>query len=174
MISTDKIELVIVAAAVYASIASGSMVLIGRRFVRVSENKNQAEAEYRYTITRLRDNGESIALIRGEPEERTGLDRSLKKVLLAWRQIATQNMKTTAVSQTSAYIAPVLPVILCAPKFLDGSMWLGEVMQAASAFTRSLQLARRQLSQDGRLDCLGTKSCFPDGGFGCVGRSRDV
>jgi putative ATP-binding cassette transporter len=27
-----------------------------------------------------------------------------------------------------------LPIILCAPKFLDGSMTLGEVMQAASAF----------------------------------------
>jgi len=125
----------VIAAAVYAAIASGSMILIGRRFVRVSENKNQAEAEYRYTITRLRDNGESIALIRGEAEERAGLDRSLKDVLLAWRQIAAENMKTTAVSQTSTYIAPVLPVILCAPKFLDGSMSLGEVMQAVSAFT---------------------------------------
>src|SRR5262249_52862307 len=88
--------------------------------------------------------GESI----GEPEERAGLDRSLKKVATD----CDSKHKTTAVSQTSAYIAPVLPVILCAPKFLDGSMWLGEVMQAASAFTRSLQLARRQLSQDGRLD----------------------
>jgi putative ATP-binding cassette transporter len=29
----------------------------------------------------------------------------------------------------------VLPIILCAPKFLDGSMTLGQVMQAASAFT---------------------------------------
>ncbi len=44
-------------------------------------------------------------------------------------------MRTTVVSQTSGYIAPVLPIILCAPKFLDGSMTLGEVMQAASAFT---------------------------------------
>src|ERR1044071_669773 len=44
-------------------------------------------------------------------------------------------MKTTVVSQTSGFIAPVLPIILCAPKFLDGSMTLGEVMQAASAFT---------------------------------------
>jgi putative ATP-binding cassette transporter len=56
-------------------------------------------------------------------------------VLSAWRQIAFQNMKTTTVSQTSSFIAPVLPIILCAPKFLDGSMSLGEVMQAASAFT---------------------------------------
>src|ERR1700755_2370406 len=44
-------------------------------------------------------------------------------------------MRTTIVSQTSSYIAPVLPIILCAPKFLDGTMTLGEVMQAASAFT---------------------------------------
>jgi vitamin B12/bleomycin/antimicrobial peptide transport system ATP-binding/permease protein len=125
----------VIAAVAYALLASGSMVLIGSRFVQASENKNQAEAEYRYIITRLRENGESIALIRGEEEERAGVARALSKVLSAWRNIAFQNMKTTSVSQTSGYIAPVLPIILCAPKFLDGSMSLGEVMQAASAFT---------------------------------------
>jgi vitamin B12/bleomycin/antimicrobial peptide transport system ATP-binding/permease protein len=125
----------VIAALVYAVVASGSMLLIGSRFVHASETKNQAEAEYRYVITRLRENGESIALIRGEEEERTGLDRALGKVLAGWAQIAKQNMKTTVVSQTSNYIAPVLPIILCSPKFLDGSMSLGEVMQAASAFT---------------------------------------
>ena len=125
----------VIAALIYALIASGAMVLIGKRFVQASENKNQSEAEYRYVITRLRENGESIALIRGEEEERAGLERSLKKVLSAWREIAFQNMKTTVVSQTSSYIAPVLPLLLCAPKFLDGSMTLGQIMQAASAFT---------------------------------------
>ena len=125
----------VIAALLYAVVASGSMLLIGSRFVHASETKNQAEAEYRYVITRLRENGESIALIRGEEEERTGLDRALRKVLVGWAEIAKQNMKTTVVSQTSSYIAPVLPIILCAPKFLDASMSLGEVMQAASAFT---------------------------------------
>jgi putative ATP-binding cassette transporter len=125
----------VVAAVLYAVLASGSMVLIGRRFVRVSEGKNQSEAELRYLLTRLRENGESIALIQGEEEERAGVDRSLRKVLRTWRDICVQNMKTTSVSQTSSYIAPVLPIILCAPKFLDGTMSLGQVMQAASAFT---------------------------------------
>jgi putative ATP-binding cassette transporter len=125
----------VVAAVLYAAVASGSMVLIGRRFIAVSESKNQSEAELRYLLTRLRENGESIALIQGEDEERAGVGRALRKVLRAWRSIGFQNMKTTIVSQTSSYIAPVLPVILCAPKFLDGTMSLGEVMQAASAFT---------------------------------------
>jgi putative ATP-binding cassette transporter len=125
----------VIAAVIYAVVASGSMIFIGRRFVAVSESKNQSEAEMRYVLTRLRENGESIALIQGEEEEREGVDRSLRKVLLTWRDICFQNMKTTVVSQTSSYIAPVLPIILCAPKFLDGTMTLGQVMQAASAFT---------------------------------------
>jgi putative ATP-binding cassette transporter len=125
----------VIAAVLYAVIASTSMAFIGRRFVAVSEDKNQSEAELRYVLTRLRENGESIALIQGEEEERAGVERSLKKVLRTWRDICFQNMKTTIVSQTSSYIAPILPIILCAPKFLDGTMTLGEVMQAASAFT---------------------------------------
>jgi putative ATP-binding cassette transporter len=68
----------VVAAVIYSAVASGAMVLIGRRFVPVSERKNQAEAEYRYLLTRLRENGESIALIQGEEEERAGVDRSLE------------------------------------------------------------------------------------------------
>jgi vitamin B12/bleomycin/antimicrobial peptide transport system ATP-binding/permease protein len=123
------------AAVLYALIASSAMAMIGSRFVKVSETKNQTEAEYRYVLTRLRENGESIALIHGEEEERAGVNRSLRNVLRAWASVAVQTVKTTLVSQTSGFIAPVLPIILCAPKYLDGSMTLGEVMQAASAFT---------------------------------------
>ena len=125
----------VVAAVLYAVIASGAMVFIGRRFVVVSEQKNQSEAELRYVLTRLSENGESIAVLGGEDEERDGVDQSLSAVVRRWRDICFQTMRTTIVSQTSGYIAPVLPIILCAPKFLDGTMSLGQVMQAASAFT---------------------------------------
>ncbi|NOJ50585.1 ABC transporter ATP-binding protein/permease [Bradyrhizobium archetypum] len=125
----------VIAAIVYAAIASGSITAIGRSFVQVSEDKNQAEAEYRYILTRVRENGESIALLGGEQEERDGIDKTLSKVLRQWARLAGQHMRTTLVSQGSGLIAPVVPLLLCAPKFLDGSMTLGQVMQAASAFT---------------------------------------
>jgi vitamin B12/bleomycin/antimicrobial peptide transport system ATP-binding/permease protein len=130
----------VVAAVLYAVFASGLMLVIGRRFIGVSERKNQTEAELRYLLTRLRENGESIAMIKGEEEERQGVDRALREVLRSWRSICFQTMKTTFVSSSSGFIAPVLPIILCAPKFLDGSMTLGQVMQAASAFT-TVQIA---------------------------------
>ncbi|MGJ4953898.1 ABC transporter ATP-binding protein/permease [Bradyrhizobium sp. HKCCYLS20291] len=125
----------VIAAIAYAAIASGSIVTIGRRFVQTSEDKNQAEAEFRYTLTRVRENGESIALLGGETEERAGIDKTFSNVLQQWARLAGQHMRTTLVSQGSSLIAPVVPLLLCAPKFLDGSMTLGQVMQAASAFT---------------------------------------
>jgi putative ATP-binding cassette transporter len=125
----------VIAAILYAAIASGSIMVIGRRFVQISEDKNQAEAEFRYTLTRVRENGESIALLGGEQEERDGIDKTFSKVLRQWARLAGQHMRTTLVSQGSSLIAPVVPLLLCAPKFLDGSMTLGQVMQAASAFT---------------------------------------
>jgi vitamin B12/bleomycin/antimicrobial peptide transport system ATP-binding/permease protein len=43
-------------------------------------------------------------------------------------------IRTTMVSQTSSGLAPIIPILLCAPKYVAGTMTLGEVMQAASAF----------------------------------------
>ena len=124
----------VIAAFVYAMFGTGSMLLIGRSFVRVSEVQNQREAEFRYALTRLRENGESIALLGGEKEERAELTRNFKGLLESWRLVMGQWMRTTFVSSTSGFIASVLPILLCAPKFLAGNMSLGQVMQAASAF----------------------------------------
>ena len=121
-------------AVIYSLITTGLMLFIGRHFVRIAEGKNQAEAEYRYAATRLRENGESIALLGGEPEERSSLGQALAKVIERWRQLCGQYMRTSAVSYGNFVLAPVIPVILSAPKYLAGTMSLGEVMQAASAF----------------------------------------
>jgi putative ATP-binding cassette transporter len=92
----------VIAAVLYAAIASGSIMTIGRSFVQVSEDKNQAEADFRYTLTRVRENGESIALLGGEEEERDGIDKTFTNVLRQWSRLAGQHMRTTLVSQGSS------------------------------------------------------------------------
>ena len=125
----------VIAAFLYAVLASGSMILIARGFVVAAENKNEAEAEYRYALTRLRENGESIAMLGGENEERAGLDVAFTTVRKRWRELMMQYLRTSIVSQTSSGVAPIIPILLCAPKYVGGTMTLGEVMQAASAFS---------------------------------------
>src|SRR6201996_5269645 len=97
----------VIAAILYAALASGSITAIGRRFVQISEDKNQAEADFRYVLTRVRENGESIALLGGEDEERDGIDKSFSNVLNQWALLCGQYMRTTIVSQGSSLIAPV-------------------------------------------------------------------
>ena len=124
----------VIAAIVYSSLTTGAMLLVGRRFVRVAERKNAAEADFRYFAVRLRENGESIALLGGEAEEREALGRRLDRIRGAWLALAGQYMRTTSISQSNTLLAPTVPLLLCAPKYLSGAMSLGDVMQAATAF----------------------------------------
>ena len=123
-----------IAVVIYCVIITGLMTLIARSFVPTAENKNQAEAEFRAALTRVREYGESIAILGGEKEERAGLDKLLHKVIVAWSRMAGQYMRTMFVSHGNFIIASVIPVILCAPKYLAGEMSLGTVMQASAAF----------------------------------------
>jgi vitamin B12/bleomycin/antimicrobial peptide transport system ATP-binding/permease protein len=124
----------VIAVVIYCIVISGFMMLIARSFVPTAETKNQTEAEFRAALTRVREYGESIAILGGEKEERSGLDKLLHKVIVAWSRMAGQYMRTMFVSHGNFIIASVIPVILCAPKYLSGEMSLGTVMQAAAAF----------------------------------------
>jgi len=124
----------VIAVLIYCVIISGLMMLIASSFVPTAERKNQVEAEFRFAITRVREYGESIAILGGEEEERAGLDKLLSQVIITWAKMAGQYMRTMFVSHGNFVIASVIPIILCAPKYLSGEMTLGTVMQAAAAF----------------------------------------
>jgi putative ATP-binding cassette transporter len=124
----------VIAVLIYCAVVSGFMMIIARSFVPTAEKKNQTEAEFRASLTRVREYGESIAILGGEKEERAGLDKLLADVIVTWSKMARQYMRTMFVSHGNFVIASVIPVILCAPKYLSGEMTLGTVMQASAAF----------------------------------------
>lgn len=124
----------VIAVVAYSAVVTGVMMLFARRFSAVSEAVNQAEAEFRYALTHVRENGESVALLGEEAEERNGLGRALQIVIGRWRSYCRQHMRSAFVSSGNSLIAPVVPLFLCMPKFLAGDLTLGEVTQAAAAF----------------------------------------
>jgi putative ATP-binding cassette transporter len=124
----------VITAFLYALVASGAMVSIARGFIPLAENRSQAEADYRYALTRVRENAESIALLGGDAEERAGLDTTYRVLRRRWRAVMMQSIRTTIVGNTTNGLAPIIPLLLCAPKYVSGTMTLGEMMQAASAF----------------------------------------
>jgi hypothetical protein len=59
---------------------------------------------------------------------------SLRDVMRQWRHLCWQHMRTTYVSHGNTLLAPLVGLILCVPHFIDGTMLLGDVTQAAAAF----------------------------------------
>ena len=124
----------VIAAVIYALVVNGSMLAVAFRFIPLTEQKNQAEAEYRYALTRVRENAESIALLGGATAEEHRLTDNFSVVVARWRDLMVQHMRAVIVQQGSAQLCGVIPVLLCAPRYFDGSMSLGAIMQVASAF----------------------------------------
>jgi vitamin B12/bleomycin/antimicrobial peptide transport system ATP-binding/permease protein len=125
----------VIAAIIYAVIANGAMLGVAFRLITITESKNQAEAEYRYAITRVRENAESIALLGGADAEEDRLGGAFGMVVSRWRELMIQNMRTVIVQQGSAQLCGLVPIFLCIPRYLDGTMSLGELMQLSSAFS---------------------------------------
>jgi len=53
----------------YAVVGTGLSILIGHRLIGLNYQQYQKEADFRYSLVRVRDNAESIAFYRGEKRE---------------------------------------------------------------------------------------------------------
>jgi len=124
-----------VAAVLYAVVTSCAAYFAGRPLVGRISDKNEAEAVFRAEMTRLRENSESIALIRGCEDELESLRGKYGAVVSAWLKIVAQQGRIALVLNTNGALFPVIPLLLTAPKYLSGHLTLGAVMQVVAAFT---------------------------------------
>jgi ABC-type uncharacterized transport system fused permease/ATPase subunit len=118
----------------YALVFTTATIAIGRWLPVIIQGQNQAEAEMLASATRIRESGEQVAPAPNGLVERSPVWLALRHVLARWRQLCWQLMGTTMVSQTDLLLAPVFAWVLCAPKYLAGTMTLGELTQASAAF----------------------------------------
>ena len=127
-----------IAAVFYATATSVLTYLIGSPLVDRVAAKNESEAQFRYELTRVRENAESIALIKGADDERERLNETFSEVAKRWLDVVRQHCHLTWILNGNAFFAPIFPVLLATPKYLAGDLSLGSVMQIAAAFTAVL------------------------------------
>ncbi len=126
----------VIAAMIYSAIMTGAMLAIGRPLIVRIEQKNSMEAQLRQDLGRLRENAESIAMVRGEVEEIAGVEARFETVSEAWRSVITRLGGMTLLTNTNTIAAPIVPLLLMAPAYLRGDVSLGGVMQTAAAFVQ--------------------------------------
>jgi putative ATP-binding cassette transporter len=127
-----------IAALFYASAVTAFTYFIGKPLIDRVAAKNESEAQFRYELTRVRENSESIALIKGADDERKQLNETFSDVVNRWLGVMRQHGHLTWMINSNAFFSPILPVLLAAPKYFAGELTLGAVMQIATAFTAVL------------------------------------
>ncbi|MBC3384515.1 ABC transporter ATP-binding protein/permease [Pseudomonas sp. SWRI179] len=122
------------AALVYAAVGSWLTHLIGRRLIGLNNNQQRFEADLRFSMVRVRENAESIALYGGEPNENRRLSGRFGLVWHNFWDIMRVSKRLTFFTSGYGQIAIIFPFIVAAPRYFAGKIQLGELMQINSAF----------------------------------------
>jgi vitamin B12/bleomycin/antimicrobial peptide transport system ATP-binding/permease protein len=122
------------AALLYAIAGSVLTHLIGRPLIRLDFNQQRFEADFRFSLVRLRENSEGVALYRGEREELAGLRQRFGNVIANWWQLMLKQKQLTWFTSFYGQLAIIFPLVVVSPRFFAGQMQLGGIFQTASAF----------------------------------------
>jgi vitamin B12/bleomycin/antimicrobial peptide transport system ATP-binding/permease protein len=123
-------------ALIYASLGTIVTHLIGRSLTRLFFEQQKREADFRFSLARLREYSEQIALLSGEGEERGSLLRRFARVFANYLSIVRKRKELMAFTAAYGQISPIIPYLITAPFYFAGKIQLGVMTQTASAFGR--------------------------------------
>ncbi|SCY87266.1 ABC transporter ATP-binding protein/permease [Microvirga guangxiensis] len=120
----------------YAILGTWVTHLIGRPLIPLNFEQERVEANYRFSLARLREYTEQVALLSGETAEKEGLSRRFGQIVDNYMRIVVRLIKLN--SFTAAYFQAnvVVPYILTAPYYFIGKITLGQMQQVVGAFSR--------------------------------------
>jgi putative ATP-binding cassette transporter len=122
------------AALIYAIFGTALTQWIGSPLVHLDFQQQRLEADFRFSLVRVRENAEQIALLDGERAERERLLGRFSKVVGNWYAIMSRTKRLTAFTQSYAQAAVIFPIVLVAPAYFANRILLGAMIQAAEAF----------------------------------------
>jgi putative ATP-binding cassette transporter len=124
------------AAVVYAVAGTFLTRWIGYPLVRLSFDQQRYEADFRFSLVRLRENAESIAFYGGEQRESGILQGRFGRVVQNWWDIILRRKRLSWFTTGYQQVAVVFPFLVAAPRYFSKAISLGGLMQIASAFGR--------------------------------------
>ncbi len=124
------------AALLYAVVGTWLTHLVGRPLAMLNFQQERVEADFRYSLVRLRENTEGIALYGGEAEEGRILGQRFMAVAGNWWQIMQRTKLLNSLVAGYEQIATIFPFVVAAPRYFAGEIALGGLMRTASAFNR--------------------------------------
>ena len=123
-------------ALLYAILGTALTFYLGRPLVRLNFRQQRYEADFRFSLIRVRENGESIALYKGDKEEGKYLRHSFADLVANYIKLIVCTKRLGFLTLGYAQTAVIFPILISAPLYFAKIITMGSIMQINSAFGR--------------------------------------
>lgn len=115
-----------------------TVFFFGRVLIGLNYYQLKREADFRFSLIRIRENAESIAFYRGEPMESSHVHGRFRQAFQNYRKILRKQLHLNLFQSTYSSLTIVLPSAIVASRVLSGELEVGHAIAAAGAFTAIL------------------------------------
>lgn len=123
-------------AVAYASVGTWLTHKVGHTLVGLNFVQQRYEADFRFSMMRMRENAESVAFYHGESHERKVFGERFRLLLDNFWKIVKKQKQLVWLNSGYSQIAIIFPFVVAIPRYLRHELTLGGLMQVATAFGR--------------------------------------
>lgn len=124
------------ASLLYSVIGTYITHIVGRKLVKINFIQQKYEADFRFSMIRLRESAESVAFYRGEAQEGSVFKQRFKMLLDNFWKLVNKQKQLVFLNSGYSQIAIIFPFVVAMNRYLTKEVKLGGLMQVASAFGR--------------------------------------
>ena len=118
----------------YALVGTILTFIIGKPLVRLNFRQQRYEADFRFSLIRVRENSESISLYQGEQSEEQILKLKFTDVVKNYVRLIKREKVLGFFTLGYAQTAVIFPMLIAAPMYFAKVITIGSIMQISSAF----------------------------------------
>ncbi|KAL7448470.1 hypothetical protein ACHAWC_000648, partial [Mediolabrus comicus] len=123
-----------IAIIVFAAVGTGATVLVGKVLIRLHYESLQREADFRFSLVRIRENAESIAFYGGEPVEERFTMQKFQRTIENSTLLNVANRNLDVVTELYNHLTHCLPTLVLANQYFNGIIEYGVIAQVRGAF----------------------------------------
>ncbi len=121
-------------ALVYSVLGTWITHIAGKKLVGLNFVQQRYEADFRFSMMRMRENAESIAFYNGEGREGSVFKKRFALLLDNFWKIIQKRKQLIWINSGYSQIAIIFPMVVAMPRYLSHQITLGGLMQVSNAF----------------------------------------
>ncbi|MGJ8525426.1 Inner membrane ABC transporter ATP-binding protein YddA [Halomonadaceae bacterium LMG 33818] len=121
-------------AIIYSFVGNWLAHVIGRKLISINYYKQKVEANLRFGLVRLRENGRAIAQMKGDSTEREQIKTGFHAIWEATRALIKYNKRLLGYNSGFSNLASIFPLFAAAPQYFAKQITLGNLSQISMAF----------------------------------------